>query len=662
MTATRAGVFVTALLLAASPIPAVEWKPAQGPLATPWAKDVTPDNVLPGYPRPQRVRKDWLNLNGLWDYAIRPVGDSRPEVFDGQILVPFPIESALSGVMKPVSEKQKLWYHRTFTVTKDWAGKRLLLQFGAVDWEAAVYVNGKPVGRHRGGYDPFAFDITEAVKADGPQELLVEVFDPTDKGNQPRGKQVLKPGGIMYTASTGIWQTVWIEPVAATYIGDMVITPDVDGRCLRLTVNPGGDAADATVEAVALMSGTKDVGRAAGKASQELKIPLADLRLWSPDDPFLYDLKVELKVGGKTVDAISSYFGMRKIELARDEKGILRPRLNGKFVMQVGLLDQGFWPDGLYTPPAGAAMYHDIYLMKLLGMNMVRKHVKVEPEEWYYLCDTLGLLVWQDMPSGNNVGPEARRQFEQELKALVETHRNHPAIIMWVIFNEGWGQYETPRLTAWVKEMDPSRLVDNATGWTDAKVGDVIDIHAYPGPDSPKPEAKRAAVLGEFGGLGLGLDGHTWKKEHWGYKGMADSEDLTAQYELLLKKVYQLRDDPGLSAVVYTQFTDVEVECNGLVTYDRAVVKPALPRVAAVNRGDFRQMPPPPIVRPIVATPRRWPPNGAPRPTSPPTAGRRPISTMPHGRRAPAASAPGARPAPSSAPSGRPPTSGFAAR
>ena len=602
MSAIRAAILVTTILLLPALSPAAEWKAAEGPLVTQWAKDVSPEKALPEYPRPQMVRKDWQNLNGLWQWAEAKQGDEPPvgKDLEGTILVPYPIESALSGVMKHV---ERLWYRRTFTVPKAWAGQRLLLHFGAVDWEAIVYVNGKKIGEHRGGYDPFTFDVTESLKGDGPQEVIIGVFDPTDKGSQPRGKQVLNPGGIMYTPTTGIWQTVWIEPVAKGYIGEMILTPDIDAKCIRLTVKAAGDAADATIEAVAL-SGTKEVGKISGKAGEEIKLPLAGVQLWSPDDPFLYGLKVELKAGGKAVDAVESYFGMRKIELAKDEKGILRPMLNGKFVMQVGPLDQGFWPDGIYTAPTDEALRFDIEMTRKLGMNMARKHVKVEPERWYYWCDKLGLMVWQDMPSGDNKTPEAKKQFEVELKALVETHRNHPAIILWVVFNEGWGQYDTPRLVSWVKEMDPSRLVNNASGWTDQKCGDVNDVHNYPGPGSPKPEEKRAAVLGEFGGLGLSVDGHTWKQKdkNWGYKPMESREKLTAQYELLLQKVYQLKDDPGLCAAVYTQTTDVEVECNGLMTYDRAMVKPDLARVAAANKGDFSQLPPPPIVKAVVPT------------------------------------------------------------
>ena len=574
------------------------WEPAKGPLMTRWAKDVSPDKVHPEYPRPQMVRKDWMNLNGLWQFAMAKEGEEPPagKDLDGKILVPFPVQSAMSGVMQAAD---RLWYRRTFEVPAAWKGRRVLLNFGAVDWEATVYVNGKKVGDHRGGYDAFSFDITDALKPAGEQELVVGVFDPTDKGDQPRGKQVLNPGGIMYTAVTGIWQTVWLEPVGEAHIGRMVLTPDVAGKCLRLTVEAAGG--DATVQAVASDAG-KEVGKVSGKAGEELRLSVPGAKLWSPDNPHLYDLKVELLSGGKPVDAVESYFGMRTIEIGKDDKGVTRMRLNGKFVMQVGPLDQGWWPDGLYLAPTDEAFKYDVEITRKLGFNMARKHVKVEPDRWYYWCDKLGLMVWQDMPSGNNGTAEAKKQFEAELQRMVDGYRNHPSIIMWVVFNEGWGQYDTERLVPWVKELDPSRLVNNASGWTDRKVGDVNDIHSYPDPKSPKPEPARAAVLGEFGGLGLGIDGHTWKKEHWGYKGMADRDELTAGYERLLQAAYKLRDTAGLSAAVYTQTTDVEVECNGLLTYDREIIKPDLERVAAANRGDFSRLPPPPIVKTLVPT------------------------------------------------------------
>jgi hypothetical protein len=579
---------------------AAEWQPAKGPLATQWAKDVTADKAHPEYPRPQMVRKDWQNLNGLWQFAEAKMGEDPPlgKDLDGQILVPFPIESALSGVMR---HADRLWYRRTFSIPPEWVGRRVLLHFGAIDWEATVYVNAKKVGDHRGGYDAFTIDISEALAANKVQEIVVGVFDPTDQGDQPRGKQVLKPGGIMYTPTTGIWQTVWLEAVPKVYIADMVLTPDVDAKCLRVKVIPSAGAEDMTVEAVAADAG-KEAGKVSGKADAELKLPVGDVKLWSPDTPFLYDLKIELRQGGKTVDGVASYFGMRKIAIGKDEKGITRMMLNGKFAIQVGPLDQGFWPDGIYAAATDEALRYDVEITRKLGFNASRKHVKVEPDRWYYWCDKLGLMIWQDMPSGNNKTPEARKQFEVELRRLVEGRRNHPSIIMWVVFNEGWGQYDTERLVSWVKEMDPGRLVNNASGWTDKKVGDVNDVHSYPNPKCPPPEEARAACLGEFGGLGLGLDGHTWKKEHWGYQGMASQDELSRRYEVILRDVYKLRDAPGLNAAIYTQITDVEVECNGLLTYDRAVIKPDLERVAAVNKGDFSRVPPPPIVKTVVPT------------------------------------------------------------
>ena len=600
-------ILLPAVLLAipalSGPAAGAEWAPAKGPLMTQWAKDVSPEKAMPEYPRPTMVRQDWQNLNGLWQYAIRPLDEAQPKDFDGQILVPYPVESALSGVMKTVSEKERLWYRRTFETPKGWAGKRVLLHFGAVDWDATVTVNGKEAGNHKGGYDAFTFDVTDALKKDGPQELVVSVFDPTNAGSQPRGKQVHKPGGIMYTATTGIWQTAWLEPVPEARIASLKIVPDVDGKCLRLTVAAAGpgDAATLDVAAVAADAG-KDAGKAAGKAGAEIRIPLADAKLWSPDTPFLYDLKVELSQGGKVVDSVTSYFGMRKIALGKDEQGIVRMMLNGKFVFQVGPLDQGFWPDGLYAAATDAALKYDVEITRKLGFNMARKHVKVEPERWYYWCDKLGLLVWQDMPAGDNKTPESKKQFEQELRRLVEGRGNHPSIIMWVVFNEGWGQHDTERLTGWVKELDPSRLANNASGWTDKKVGDVMDIHSYPAPKCPPAEPARAACLGEFGGLGLAVEGHMWKKENWGYRGMASPDELTRVYETFLQSIYKMKDSPGLCAVVYTQTTDVEVECNGLLTYDRAIVKPDLERIAAVNRGDFSRVPPPPIVKTVIPT------------------------------------------------------------
>ncbi|HEY7156500.1 MAG TPA: glycoside hydrolase family 2 TIM barrel-domain containing protein [Gemmataceae bacterium] len=585
---------------------AKDWQPAKGPLLTRWAKDVKADKAHPEYPRPQMVRKEWQNLNGLWEFAVAKKDEKAPvgKQLDGQILVPFPIESALSGVMKsaePNGDGLRVWYRRTFEVKKERAGQRLLLHFGAVNWESTVWVNGKQFDTHRGGYDGFTLDITDALKMDGPQEIVVGVWNPIDSGTQPRGKQVRKPGGIFYTASTGIWQTVWLELVPQAHIEELHIVPDVDRKQVRVTVRARGTAANHRVTVVA-RDGAAFISSVRGVVGEELKLDIAEPKLWSPDAPFLYDLRVELAQGAKPLeDAVTSYFGMRKISIGPDDKGIKRLLLNNKFVLQVGPLDQGFWPDGLYTAPTDEALKYDIEITKKLGFNMTRKHVKVEPARWYYWCDKLGLLVWQDMPSGDKSirpqdpdikrSPESAKQYELELKNMIDGLRNHPSIIMWVVFNEGWGQFDTPRITEWTKKYDPSRLVNCASGWSDRGVGDVHDMHKYPGPGSPKPEEKRAAVLGEFGGLGLKVDGHTWEQKTWGYRGTKSKEDLTRKYERLLEGVYNLKGDPGLSAAVYTQITDVETEANGLLTYDRAVIKVDLDRVVAANKGDFSRLP-----------------------------------------------------------------------
>jgi hypothetical protein len=592
-------VVALAMALLVGPAAAAEWKPAKGPLMTKWAKDVSPDKVHPEYPRPQLVRKDWLNLNGLWQLSFGKKGDAPPigKKLSRQILVPFPVESALSGVMKPAP---RLWYRRKFTVPKKWAGRDVLLHFGAVDWEAKVWLNGKQLGEHRGGYDPFHFNITRALRKSGQQELIVGVWDPSDQGTQPRGKQVNKPSGIYYTPTTGIWQTVWLEPVAHAHIARLRIVPDVDRGKLVLTTLTAGKTSGFKVKAQA-RRGNRVVARVACLPGEAVELSIAKAKLWSPDSPFLYDLRVELLNEDKVVDQVQSYFGMRKVSIGKDPKGVTRMMLNNKFVFQVGPLDQGFWPDGLYTAPTDTALKYDIEITKKLGFNMTRKHVKIEPARWYYWCDKLGLLVWQDMPSGDKGvdpgkgeitrSPESAKEYERELKRMIDCRSNHPCIIMWVVFNEGWGQFDTKRITRWTKKYDPSRLVDCASGWNDMRVGDVHDIHIYPGPGSPKPETKRAAVLGEFGGLGLGIKEHSWSDKTWGYRGVRDGADLTLKYERLLAKVWQLKDKPGLSAAVYTQITDVETEGNGLLTYDRAVIKVDVARVKAVNQGDVSKIP-----------------------------------------------------------------------
>ncbi|MEI6654536.1 MAG: sugar-binding domain-containing protein [Verrucomicrobiota bacterium] len=554
---------------------AADWQPATGPLKTRWAQEVSPAKVLPEYPRPQLVRKEWLNLNGLWDIKL---GDGT----EAGILVPFPIESALSGVMK---HSERMTYRRNFEVPQEWRGRQVVLHFGAVDWEAKVSINGKEVGMHRGGYDPFSFDITGTLKTEGKQDITVEVFDPTNNGGYPRGKQSLTPRGIMYTSSSGIWQTVWLEPVAQSHIEALQLVPDLEGGCLRLTVAGSG-----TVEAVA-SDGGKQVAQVSGAAGSELKLAIDNPKLWTPDTPHLYDLSVVLKSDGKVVDEVTSYFGMRKIALGKDEKGIPRLMLNGKAVFQIGPLDQGFWPDGLYTAPTDEALRWDVVETKRLGFNCTRKHIKVEPDRWYYWCDKLGLMVWQDMPSVNSYGgtqPIDVPQFKTELLRMVTHHWNHPSIIMWVLFNESQGQHDTEALVAEVKKLDPSRLINNASGGTDKNCGDVIDAHAYPGPRCPKPEETRAAVLGEFGGVGLGIDGHHWTAKKRDYPGMANINDLTAAYERMLAQAWELNASVGLAAVIYTQLTDLEKECNGLWTYDREVNKVIVERAAAANAGKGR--------------------------------------------------------------------------
>ncbi|MBI5670401.1 MAG: glycoside hydrolase family 2 [Chloroflexi bacterium] len=547
------------------------WQPGNAPLMTAWAEEVSPTNIHPEYPRPQMARSDWLSLNGLWQLAPAAEGDAPPVGVDlpETILVPFPVESALSGVMR---HEPRLWYRRLFDVPRDWDDQRLLLHFGAVDWETRVYVNGVPVGEHRGGYDAFTFDITEALVANGPQELIVSVYDPTDTGQQPRGKQVLRPEGIFYSPNSGIWQSVWLEPVPETYVTGLELTPDIDNQMLRVTVAASDEAG--TTVAVAALDGGKTVGAAEGKMSEVIVVPVPKPKLWSPDQPFLYDLEVTLRRDGQTIDRVTSYFGMRSIGLAEVD-GFTRIVLNGQISFQIGPLDQGYWPDGLYTAPTDAALRFDIEIAKRFGFNMIRKHVKVEPERWYYWADKLGVLVWQDMPSGNNIGAEAQQQFAAELEQMIAERRNHPSIIMWVIFNEAWGQHNTGALTARVKALDPSRLVNSASGWTNTGDGDINDVHVYVGPGGLPAAGNRASVLGEYGGLGLRTPGYMWGAGNYAYEWVPDSDTLTGRYLELLDRLSGIITNTGLSAAVYTELTDIENEVNGLLTYDRRVVKVA---------------------------------------------------------------------------------------
>jgi len=570
-----------------------DWKPVPGAFSmTRWAKDVLPDKALPEYPRPQMARKDWLNLNGLWDYAVIDRKDPLPTVYQGKILVPFPIEAPLSGVGKRLNSlpgrtyaNSRLIYHRTFEVPPQWTGRRTLLHFGAVDWEATVWLNGKELGVHRGGFDGFSFDVTDALRKDGPNELRVAVWDPTLEGGYPRGKQVDQPKGIWYTPCTGIWQTVWLEPVVADRIDFLRIVPDLDASAVKITCNAAmiSKAADTAVR-IKVLDGQEKVATGEGKAGETITIKLKDAKSWSPSDPHLYNLSV--RMGD---DEVTSYFGMRKVSIGPDKDGITRILLNNEFVLHHGVLDQGYWPDGIYTAPTDEALRYDIEAIKQLGFNMSRKHLKVEPERWYYWADKLGLLVWQDMPSSGDgihakppVYPESEAQrqdqFGVELKAMIDGRFNHPSIVSWVVFNEGMGlqnsagyKLDEPirafmRRMAGIAGEDTTRAINAESGvpmreyqgWNilDIGLGQVMDAHCYGTTKCIPPTKERASVIGEY--------------------GYAKFLDAVPKYRPLVA-------NPGISGLVWTQITDVEKERNGLLTYDRGKFKEDPKQVAALS-------------------------------------------------------------------------------
>lgn len=595
-------------------------------LLTKWGRALEHDKVLPDYPRPQMVREKWLNLNGPWDYTIRPADAQTMGDPDGHILVPFPVESKLSGVQQALLPHQRLWYRRSFMVPESWKEDRMLLHFGAVDWEAKVWVNGREAGTHTGGYYPFTFDITELLRQ-GENELIVAVWDPTDEGTQERGKQTLKPKGIFYTAVSGIWQTVWLEPVPRRYIQSHRMTPNLDQERLTVEITVGGQRNETQAEGATdvspdredspygellleatVMAHGKIVSTAIGSASSPLTIEVLKPRKWSPDSPFLYDLHLILKDReGRTLDQVTSYFGMRKFSIERDRRGKKRLFLNNEPLFHNGVLDQGYWPDGLYTAPSDEALRYDIEAAKKLGYNMIRKHIKVEPARWYYHCDRLGILVWQDMINGGGrwnhlhhlifpnlviggvrvkdtpckaLGREdqaSRDNYRKELKEMIDALYNVTSIAMWVPFNEAWGQFDAAEAAAWVQDYDPTRSVDHASGWHDQGYGDIHSLHIYfrkLALPSARRTKHRAIVISEYGGYSLHEPGHVWREDkQFGYRTMKSREQLAAAYAALIRDQLKPLISQGVAAAVYTQLTDVETETNGILSYDREIIK-----------------------------------------------------------------------------------------
>ncbi len=575
-----------------------QWAPVGDRIMTEWASQVDPDNVLPEYPRPQLVREEWLNMNGLWSYAITPAESEAPVEFEGQILVPFAVESALSGVGRTLTENDALWYSREFSVPKKWKGRRIMLNFGAVDWKTEVYVDGKLAGEHVGGYDPFSFDITDLLSKGKKHNLTVKVLDQTDKWYQPHGKQIMEPHGIWYTPVSGIWQTVWMEPVPETYIKSFNAVPDVPGAKLAVDVKvenmqPGD------ICRVQMYDGEFLAGE--GNGYQDA-VWVTNPKLWSPENPFLYDLKIMIIRKGQIVDEITSYAAMREVAVARDADGHKRMLLNGEPLFQYGPLDQGWWPDGLYTAPTDEALAFDIEKTKEFGFNMIRKHVKVEPARWYYHCDRLGMLVWQDMPSttygdnewGNHeydtgtdskITQEGKDNYYNEWKEIINDFKIFPSIVVWVPFNEAWGQFDTDEVVKFTREQDPSRLVNYASGGNFVKCsGDILDLHNYPDPEMYLYDPDYVNVLGEYGGIGWPIEGHLWQKDrNWGYVQYQNGDQVLDVYESYAEELIDLIRK-GFAAAVYTQTTDVEGEVNGLMTYDRKVVKLDVDRLSKINR------------------------------------------------------------------------------
>lgn len=596
------------------------WAPVGGRIQTRWAAQVDPENVLPEYPRPQMVRADWKSLNGLWEYSITPKDQESWQGADGQILVPFAVESSLSGVGKTVTAEESLWYRTTFTVPKNWKKKNLRINFDAVDWASEVYLNGSLVGKHTGGYTAFSYDLTPYLTK-GVQELIVKVNDATDDNIQPRGKQISDPHGIWYTAVTGIWQSVWLEPVSATSIADYQVKSDIDKGAISINVSvlDSQSADEVTVE---LLDGAvgydtadpskKVVSKAAGAPGQDITVKVDDVHTWSPDSPYLYGLKIALTRNGKVLDCVQAYTAMRSITAGEDAAGLKRMKLNGEPLFQYGPLDQGWWPDGLYTAPADEALLYDLQMTKEYGFNMIRKHIKVEPSRWFYHCDRLGILVWQDMPSfavhaargdwdynhGYDAGhdypavAEAKANYYKEWKEIMTQVKKFQCVVVWVPFNEAWGQFDTKDAVDFTYRNDNTRLVNMSSGgnWVSGKVGDILDSHHYPNPAINIWDPEMVVVLGEYGGIGLPVEGHLWNADkNWGYVTLEDTDAVTSKYEQFAKEMLPLVKK-GVSAAVYTQTTDVEGEVNGLMTYDREINKLDVKRVNAANTEVIRAM------------------------------------------------------------------------
>jgi beta-galactosidase/beta-glucuronidase len=565
------------------------WQPAAAPIMTRWARDVSPARARPDYPRPQLVRQDWKSLNGLWEFGFDDANEGRQQAWfsghalPGHILVPWTFEAALSGMGKGAEIHEHVWYRRQFDVPSAWTGRHVLLHFGAVDWDSTVWLNGKELGQHRGGYTPFSYDVTDALKPAGQQELVVGVHDPADPARgayQPKGKQ-LGSKSIWYTRTTGIWQTVWLEPVADTYISGMYADPSTDGH-LRIHVALGGAGNSLRLTASCLLD-DKEVVRhdtkAQGAVAQAMTLRIPEPRLWSPETPTLYNLVLSLEdERGQVVDQVKSYTALRSVSL-KDQ----RICLNGRPYFLRGVLDQGFWPDGIYTPPSDDAIHAEVAMTRALDFNLARKHVKVEDPRWYYYCDRLGLLVAQDMPSSHNLQPPgAKENFVEEWSTVVRTLRAHPSIILWIPFNENWGDPKEfqDRIVELTHKLDPTRPVIDASGWTQRSLTDIRDIHDY-GNDLKKharADLRQPTWIGEYGGVALPIPGHTWTKG-WGYQTAKNPDELVDKYRFLTD---QINEAPGLSGFVYTQLTDVEQELNGLLTYDR-IPKADPKRFAAIN-------------------------------------------------------------------------------